>query len=104
MGTPKFNDDMPALAVSGTEDFYVRKRLQLAAKKELYAMENYRSETMASVKPPANLSQNENESMSDNKSAHHHNTAVIKSMDCRVKQIRPSIQGVSTGSILSTSG
>ena len=40
MGTPKFNEDSIA-----DVDTYAKKRQLILAKKELYAMENYRSET-----------------------------------------------------------
>jgi len=69
MGTPKFNEECAA-----DVDIYVKKRQLILAKKEFYAMENYRSETAHQPSKP---------------SGGQHNT-MIRSMDCRVKQIRPS--------------
>ena len=50
------------------------------------ALENYRSETNQAVKPILATT------------TLHHNTAIIRSMDCRVKQIRLGSSGLSTGS------
>lgn len=51
----------------------------MQAKKEMDALENYRSETNQTIKPLF---------VSNTSGGGRHNT-VIRSMDCRVKQIRP---------------
>ena len=46
MGTPKFKEeDSLPLDDNKNMTFYARKREKMQAKKELFAMENYRSET-----------------------------------------------------------
>mmetsp|Transcript_14464 Transcript_14464/g.18270 ORF Transcript_14464/g.18270 Transcript_14464/m.18270 type:complete len:83 (+) Transcript_14464:80-328(+) len=51
MGTPKFKDEDSMLLDDASMTFYVRKRLQMQARKELFALENYRSETAAMPVP-----------------------------------------------------
>ena len=52
IGTPKFKDeDSLTLSLGGSNKFYVRKRLQIQARKEMFAMENYRSETAGAHAP-----------------------------------------------------
>lgn len=55
-------------------------------KKEFYAMENYRSETTGYQKESTREPNNPNFKSASSQ----HNTDKIQSMDCRVKQIRPS--------------
>lgn len=77
--TPKFNEDS-----FQEENKYVKKRIMLQARKDFYAQENYRSETTSQLNP----SQQHIQTSSQTKTISH--TNVIRSMDCRVKQIRPS--------------
>ena len=99
LGTPKFKDEDSLAADDANLTFYVRKRLQMQARKELFALENYRSETYAM--PPTHPNKQPLYDLESLKAAELNRVGgedssvkKINTMECRVKHMHPVGRGL----------
>ena len=95
LGTPKFKDE-DSFADDANITIYKRKRLQIQARKELFALENYRSE---SCQVPVSSDKAAHHTLENLKTANLQNTddstvKKINTLECRVKQVNPKGRGL----------